>query len=68
MEKKGNTLTLMVGMKLGTATMENGLEGTQEAQNRVSDSKCFFSNTTLVSPDTSLSRQQKWVAMQLHSL
>lgn len=34
MQKKRNTQTLLLGMLIGTATMENGIEVPQKAMNR----------------------------------
>ena len=33
--RKGNTPTMLVGMLVGTATMENSMEAPQETKNRV---------------------------------
>ena len=34
MRRKGNTLTLLVGMQAGTATLENSMEAPQDVKNR----------------------------------
>ena len=35
MERKGNPCALLVGMHVGTATVENSMEVSQETKNRV---------------------------------
>ena len=34
MWRKGNTLALLVGMQIGTASMENNIEGPEKIKNR----------------------------------
>lgn len=35
MWKKGNTCALLIGMKIGTATMENSIEAPQKIKNMI---------------------------------